>query len=46
VELLPAMIMKPVKSVSGLVGIGPREAVMAYGNPCDRCPAVDCRMRR
>lgn len=46
VVLLPTLIMKPVKSVSGLVGVGPREAVAAYGNPCDRCPLLDCRMRR
>jgi cobalamin-dependent methionine synthase I len=46
VELLPALIMKPVKSVSGLIGIGPREQVQAAGNPCDRCAMIDCRMRR
>ncbi len=46
VELLPALIMKPVKSVSGLIGIGPADAVTAYGNPCARCPLTDCRMRR
>lgn len=46
VELLPTLIMKPLKSVSGLIGIGPRAAVAAYGNPCARCPSLDCRMRR
>jgi cobalamin-dependent methionine synthase I len=46
VELLPALIMKPVKSASGLIGLGPREQVTAFGNPCDRCPLADCRMRR
>jgi hypothetical protein len=46
VELLPTLIMKPVKSVSGLIGMGPKDAVHAYGNPCDRCPLTDCRMRR
>ena len=46
VELLPTLIMKPVKSVSGLIGIGPEAAVAAYGTPCDRCPSLDCRMRR
>jgi len=46
VELLPALIMKPVKSVSGLIGLGPREQVTAFGNPCDRCPLTNCRMRR
>lgn len=46
VELLPSLIMRPVKSVSGLIGIGRAERVRAYGNPCDRCPLEDCRMRR
>lgn len=46
VELLPALIMKPVKSVSGLIGVGPRAQVQAAGNPCDRCARTDCRMRR
>ena len=46
VELLPSLIMRPVKSVSGLIGIGPQAAVHAYGNPCQRCPSLDCRMRR
>jgi cobalamin-dependent methionine synthase I len=46
VELLPTLIMKPIKSVSGLIGMGPQEAVEAFGNPCDRCPLLDCRMRR
>jgi len=46
VELLPTLIMKPIKSVSGVIGIGPADAVAAYGNPCDRCPLVDCVMRR
>jgi len=46
VELLPALIMKPVKSVSGLFGLGPREQVTAFGHPCDRCPLANCHMRR
>jgi hypothetical protein len=46
VELLPTLIMRPVKSVSGLIGIGPRERIQAAGNPCDRCAMIDCRMRR
>lgn len=46
VELLPTLIMRPVKSVSGVIGIGPLEKVRAYGNPCDSCPLTDCRMRR
>lgn len=46
VELLPTLIMKPLKSVSGIIGLGPSPQVTAYGNPCDRCPLADCRMRR
>ncbi len=46
VELLPTWIMKPVKSVSGLIGMGPADSVAAYGNPCTRCLLTDCRMRR
>ncbi len=46
VELLPTLIMKPLKSVSGLVGIGPAEAMGAHASPCDRCPLLDCKMRR
>lgn len=46
VELLPTLIMKPVKSVSGLIGVGPAAAVAAYRNPCDVCPLLECAMRR
>lgn len=46
VELMPTLIMKPVKSVSGLIGIGPLQHVTAFGNPCDKCPMHNCRMRR
>lgn len=46
VELLPTLIMKPIKSVSGLIGIGPERLIRARGNPCDECPMRDCRMRR
>ena len=46
VELLPTLIMRPLKTISGLIGIGPAERVRAYGNPCELCPLADCRMRR
>lgn len=46
VELLPSLIMTPLKSVSGIVGIGPAEALAARGSPCDRCGLTDCKMRR
>jgi hypothetical protein len=46
VELLPSLIMKPIKSVSGLIGIGPAAEITDYGNPCTRCELPDCPMRR
>lgn len=46
VELLPTMIMRPIKSVSGLVGIGPQDRIAAHGIPCERCRVKSCRMRR
>jgi hypothetical protein len=46
VALLPTLIMRPVKSVSGLIGIGPAESITAQGTPCDRCLLDTCRMRR
>lgn len=46
VRLLPNMIMQPVKSVSGLIGIGDSNAVEAHGVPCQWCDLTTCRMRR
>jgi len=46
VELLPTLIMRPIKSVSGLLGIGQREAVETHGVPCQWCSLEHCRMRR
>jgi hypothetical protein len=46
VRLLPSLLMRPLKSISGLVGLGPKEAVNSYRSPCDYCPQVDCHMRR
>lgn len=46
VELLPTMIMRPIKSVSGLVGIGPQDRIAAHAIPCERCRMKSCRMRR
>jgi cobalamin-dependent methionine synthase I len=46
VELLETMIMRPLKSISGLIGIGPRSVVDDTGTPCERCGLVDCTMRR
>ncbi|HTX66090.1 MAG TPA: vitamin B12 dependent-methionine synthase activation domain-containing protein [Opitutaceae bacterium] len=46
VALLPSLLMEPLKSVSGLVGLGPRALVRTDLTPCDRCPLVGCHMRR
>ena len=46
VSLLPSMMMRPVKSVSGLVGIGPAELVDAHGVPCEHCRNDRCVARR
>lgn len=46
VELLPSLMMRPLKTISGLVGIGPASRIRAYGNPCELCPLTNCRMRR
>ncbi len=46
VQLLPAMIMRPIKSVSGLVGIGDQESIVSHGVPCEFCRMTNCRMRR
>jgi hypothetical protein len=46
VKLLPSLLMQPLKSISGLVGLGPKEAISSYQSPCDRCPQVGCHMRR
>jgi len=46
VKLLPSLLMQPLKSISGLVGLGPKEAISSYRSPCDRCPQVGCHMRR
>jgi cobalamin-dependent methionine synthase I len=46
VELTAACLMQPIKSISGLMGIGPAEEVKAWGSPCDRCELWTCNMRR
>lgn len=46
VSLLPSMMMQPLKSISGLVGLGPAEAIIRYRSVCDKCPQVGCHMRR
>jgi hypothetical protein len=46
VSLMPSMLMYPLKSISGLVGLAPKEAVSRYRSPCDLCPRVGCYMQR
>lgn len=46
VTLLPSLLMQPLKSISGLVGIGPEDAISDTRSACDRCPQIDCHMRR
>lgn len=46
VRLLPSMIMSPVKSISGLAGIGDAAEVIARGMPCEHCDLERCQMRR
>lgn len=46
VRLLPTMIMQPIKSISGLIGIGSSDDVEAHGVPCQWCDLTTCIMRR
>jgi hypothetical protein len=46
VVLTPECLMRPIKSVSGLVGLAPADEVDAQGSPCDRCELHNCNMRR
>lgn len=46
VTLLPSMLMQPIKSVSGLVGLGDKKDIEVHYSPCDRCTDVNCTMRR
>lgn len=46
VTLTDSCLMWPLKSVSGLIGLGPAERVLAFGSPCNRCELYHCAMRR
>ncbi len=46
VALTPDCLMQPIKSVSGLVGLGLAAEVVESGSPCDRCELHNCNMRR
>ena len=46
VTLTSSCLMRPLKSVSGLIGIGSAEDVTEFGTPCERCELKSCAMRR
>jgi hypothetical protein len=46
ITLLPSLLMQPLKSISGIVGLGPEEVVGVHLSPCELCPQVGCHMRR
>jgi hypothetical protein len=46
VTLMPSMLMHPLKSISGLVGLAPKETVGQHRSPCDLCLRTGCHMRR
>jgi hypothetical protein len=48
ITLLPSMLMQPLKSVSGIVGLGPMAGPGAVVpvSPCDACARIGCHMRR
>ena len=46
VRLTPSSLMVPIKSVSGLIGIGPAEKVSPAGYPCRFCDHPHCMQRR
>lgn len=46
VSLSESMMMSPIKSVSGLLGIGPATEVIDRGVPCQWCELTTCHMRR
>lgn len=46
VTLLPSLLMHPLKSISGLVGLAPKETLAQHRSPCDLCLRKQCHMRR
>jgi hypothetical protein len=46
VRITPSCLMLPIKSVSGLIGIGPADKVSPAGYPCEACDHPDCVQRR
>lgn len=46
VRLTPSCLMTPIKSISGLIGIGPADKVSPGGYPCEACTHPNCMQRR
>lgn len=46
VRLTPSCLMLPVKSISGLIGIGPADKINPHGYPCETCDHPNCMQRR
>jgi hypothetical protein len=46
VDLTSACLMKPIKSVSGLIGLGRADDLVTLSSPCERCEFKNCNMRR
>lgn len=46
VALTADCLMVPLKSISGLIGLGPATQVVHEGTPCERCELRHCSMRR
>lgn len=46
VSLEESMLMQPLKSISGLLGIGVAGAFGNEASPCERCKDPNCTMRR
>jgi hypothetical protein len=46
VELTSDCLMQPIKSVSGLIGLGREDDVATLSSPCERCELKNCNMRR
>ena len=46
VSLTGHCLMQPRKSLSGIIGVGPRDQVAQTGNACSFCKRKDCEHRR
>lgn len=46
VRLSPDCMMVPLKSVSGLIGLGEAGVIAPHYSPCERCSHHNCAMRR